>query len=92
MLHVTLSKGVNPQHVRKFTPHSPEAPMTQSVKRARYMTLGSITTLGDDPTVMLPAVAACRDRATQPGCTMTMLLLHHGKGHDHRGRLSGPST
>jgi putative transposase len=29
-----------------------------AVQRARYMTLESITTLGDDPTVMLPAVAA----------------------------------
>jgi putative transposase len=29
-----------------------------AVQRARYMTLESITTLGDDPAVMLPAVAA----------------------------------
>jgi putative transposase len=29
-----------------------------AVQRARYMTLESITTLGDDPAVMQPAVAA----------------------------------
>ena len=29
-----------------------------AVQRARYMTLESISTLGDDPAVMLPAVAA----------------------------------
>ncbi len=29
-----------------------------AVQRARYMTLESITTLGDEPAVMLPAVAA----------------------------------
>lgn len=29
-----------------------------AVQRARYMTLETIATLSDDPTIMLPAVAA----------------------------------
>lgn len=41
-------------------------PIKWAVHRARYMTLESIAPLGDDPTVMLPAMAARHTRPDQP--------------------------
>jgi len=45
----------------------------------RYMSLETLGTMSDNPTVSLPAIAACRGGPTRQGAP----LLHHALGHDH---------
>ncbi len=49
-----------------------------ATQRARYMTLETIGSVSDNPTVSLPAVAAWRGGPTRQGAQ----LLHHALGHD----------
>jgi hypothetical protein len=57
-------------------------------RRARYMTLETITTLSDDPAVSLPAIASGPARL-KPAIVVTCRHLHHATGYDPEKRSVG---